>query len=137
MRHVLFRLGRAVYGLPLSAIREVVTAPTETTRVPRAPKAVPGVFNLRGRVVPLVDLPLLLGVDLPDHKAAKVLLLDLSRRELGLLVTDVEGIEVLDKVPPAQGKSSPLVKGVGRLGARAITVLDVEALDQAVAAAFD
>lgn len=135
MRHVVFRLERDRYALPLSAIREVVVAPEQYTRVPRAPPSVRGVMNLRGRVVPVVDLKALLAVTTPSTTPlGKVVLLDRGRRELGLLITDVDGIESIEKV--AGARSSPTVRGLARVGALAITVLDPDGLDSAVAQAF-
>lgn len=137
MRHVLFRLEKDRYALPLSAIREVVVAPDSWTRVPRSPKAMKGVMNLRGRVVPVVDLRVLL--DVPTQAASgqgRVVLLDRGRRELGLLISEVDGIESLDKVGPPAPKASAAVKGLARMGAIAITVLDPDALDATVARAF-
>jgi purine-binding chemotaxis protein CheW len=60
MRHVVFRLEKDRYALPLSAIREVVVTPAKFSRVPRAPQAVSGIMNLRGRVVTVVELAALL-----------------------------------------------------------------------------
>jgi purine-binding chemotaxis protein CheW len=135
MRHVVFRLEKALYALPLASVREVFPAPGHYTRVPRAPKSVRGVLNLRGRVVPVVELAALLELPPGESKSAKVVLLDFSRRELGLLVTEVEGIENLDKLSPPPARSAA-VKGVARLGARPVTVLDPDGTDAAVAAAF-
>ncbi len=134
MRHVLFRLERDRYALPLDAVREVVVAPERYTRVPHAGPSMKGVMTLRGRVVPVVDLAKLLSLP-GDSPGGKVVLLELSRRELGLLVTDVEGIEPIDKVGP-QPRPSRLVRGVTRVGALPVTVLDVDGLDAAVAASF-
>ncbi|MBL8921897.1 MAG: purine-binding chemotaxis protein CheW [Myxococcaceae bacterium] len=137
MRHVLFRLEKDRYALPLAAIREVVVAPTTWTRVPRSPRAMKGVMNLRGRVVPVVDLRELLEVG-PAAGAgqARVMLLDRGRRELGLLIGEVDGIETLEKVGPPAPKASAAVKGLARLGALPVTVLDPDALDATVARAF-
>jgi purine-binding chemotaxis protein CheW len=135
MRHVVFLLEKDRYALPLSAIREVVPAPEGYTRVPRAPPSVLGVINLRGRVVPVVDLRAFLGVASHGLPATRVVLLDRGRRELGLLITDVEGIERIEKVgTPA--RPSPAVRGLARLGALPVTVLDPDGLDSAVARAF-
>lgn len=137
MRHVVFRLEKDRYALPLDAVREVVVAPERYSRVPHAGPSVKGVMTLRGRVVPVVDLARLL--TLPPREASpaasKVVLLELSRRDLGLLVTEVEGIEPIEKVGP-QPRSSRLVRGVTRVGAVAVTVLDLDGLDAAVAASF-
>ena len=135
MRHVLFRVDKGLYAVPLAAVREVVPTPGAFTRVPRAPVAVKGVINLRGRVVTVVELAALLGV--PTAAGAQLLLLDRGRRELGLLVANVEGIEALEKFAPPPSKASVAVKGVARLGAQAVTVLDPDGIDAAVAAAFN
>jgi purine-binding chemotaxis protein CheW len=135
VRHVVFRLGRDRYALPLSAIREVVVAPARYTRVPRAPPPVRGVVNLRGRVVPVVDLGHLLEVPATGERLERVILLDLGRRELGLLITDIDGIEAIEKLS-SPSRAGPVVRGVARLGALAITVLDPQGLDAAVAQAF-
>src|SRR5689334_2866449 len=104
MRHVVFRVEKDRYALPLSAIREVVVPPQKFSRVPRAPLAVRGVINLRGRVVTVVELRTLLGLGESTTGTSKIVLLDRGRRDLGLLVTDVDGIELIDKVVPAPGK---------------------------------
>ncbi len=137
MRHVLFRLEKDRYALPLASIREVVVAPESWTRVPRAPRAVKGVMNLRGRVVPVIDLRELLDVPGPATPGpARVVLLDRGRRELGLLISEVDGIESLEKVGPPAPKASLAVKGLARLGALPVTVLDPDALDATVARTF-
>jgi len=136
VRHVIFRVDKERYGLPLAAVREVVVPPERFTRVPRAPAAVTGVMNLRGRVVTVVELRQLLG--LPDGALppSRVVLLDRGRRDLGLLVTEVDGIEAVERVTPAPGKAVPAVRGVTRLRGQAVTVLDPEGLDSAVVALF-
>ena len=139
MRHVVFRLEKDRYALPLASIREVVVTPAKFSRVPRAPAAVRGIMNLRGRVVTVVDLGALLKPSAetrPSPATAKVVLLDRGRRELGLLVTEVDGIEAIEKIGPPPPRAPPSVRGLARIGALAITVLEPDALDAAVAAAF-
>lgn len=141
MRHVVFRLERDRYALPLDAVREVVNAPERYSRVPHTRDAMKGVMTLRGRVVPVADLARLLaegaGASAPEEASAggKVVLLELTRRELGLLVTEVDGIEHIEKVG-TQARPSRMVRGVARVGALTVTVLDVEGLDAAVAASI-
>ena len=50
-----FRIGRETFGLPISIVREIVRVP-EITAVPNAPDYIEGVINLRGRIIPVVDL---------------------------------------------------------------------------------
>ncbi len=139
MRHVVFRLEKDRYALALAAIREVVVPPERFTRVPRAPGVVSGVMNLRGRVVTVVELGGLLGLTGPgsrDPRTERVVLLDRGRRDLGLLVTDVDGIETVEKVVAAPGRDSPAVRGVARLRGWAVTVLDPDGIDGLVVQTF-
>jgi purine-binding chemotaxis protein CheW len=142
LRLVVFRLEKDRYALPLDAVREVIDAPAQFSRVPRSKPWVLGVMAHRGRVVPVVDLSSFLVEDsaplpTPAQPAggSKVVLLELSRRELGLLVTDVDGISTIEKVG-AQQKGSRVVRGLARVGPLTVTVLDVEGLDAAVAASI-
>lgn len=136
MRHIIFRLEKERYALPLSAIREVVVSPSHFSRVPRAPKAVTGVMNLRGRIVTVVEFRMLLGLLDGGLPLQKIVLLDRGRRDLGLLVTEVDGIESVEKVTGAPGAPVPSVRGIARLKGLAVTVLDPEGVDTSVAALF-
>jgi purine-binding chemotaxis protein CheW len=136
MRHVVFRLEKERYALPLAAVREVVPPPDLYSRIPRAPELVRGVMNLRGRVVTVVELRPLMGLGDPSGGGTKIILLDRGRRDLGLLVSDVEGIELIEKVAPAPGKQHAAVRGVARLKGLAVTVLDPEGVDGLVVSLF-
>ncbi len=136
MRHIVFRLDRELFALPLSAIREVLVPPWQWTRVPRAPPSVRGVINLRGRVVTVVELHRLVGVPEVAEPCERIVLLDRGRRDLGLLVTEVDGIESIEKVSAAPGKPDRAVRGVARLRGQAVTVLDPEGVDGAVVSSF-
>jgi len=136
MRHVIFQVEKERYGLPLEAVREVFSPPTVFSRVPAAPPPIRGVINLRGRVVTVVDLRMLLGLPDGATKSEKIILLDQGRRDLGLLVSEVEGIESLEKISPSPGRTTPAVRGVARLRRSAITILDIEGINGAVTALF-
>lgn len=140
VRHVVFRVSQERYALPLSAVREVVV-PGVMSRVPRAPAAVRGIMNLRGRVVTVVDLGTLLAVaPLPAEAQGtplgKVVLLDRGRRDLGILVGEVDAIVAIDEVGVAPGVAMPAVRGVARVGEQALTVLAADGLDAQVTALF-
>jgi len=137
MRHIVFRLDKERFALPLSAIREVLVPPWQWTRVPRAPPSVRGVINLRGRVVTVIELHRLFGIAGLATAAQKIVLLDRGRRDLGLLVSEVEGIESIEKISHAPGKAERAVRGVARLRGLAVTVLDPEGVDGAVVASFE
>lgn len=140
MRHVVFWIGSERYGLPLAAVREVVN-PAAMSSVPRAPAAVRGIMNLRGRVVTVVDLAAMLGVATPApaqgaSPPGKVVLLDRGRRDLGLLVGEVDGVHPLEDVAPAPGEALPSVRGVAQTPRGAVTILESEGLDRQIVALF-
>jgi purine-binding chemotaxis protein CheW len=135
--HVVFRLDATRYALPLSAVREVVVLSEPLVRVPRAPPAVRGVVNLRGRVVTVVDFASLLDLPGPTGPLQKLVLLDRGRGDLALLVSDVDGMETVEKVSIAARESRAPVRGLTRLKGLAVTVLDASALDAAVTHLFD
>jgi purine-binding chemotaxis protein CheW len=140
VRHVVFRIGSERYGLPLAAVREVVN-PAPMSVVPRAPRSVRGIMNLRGRVITIVDLETLLalapGRPSPEPLTqGKVVLLDRGRRDLGLLIGEVEGVHSLEEIAPAPGEALPSIRGVARLPHGAVTVLDADGLDRQIVALF-
>lgn len=59
---VVFRLGKEEFGVPIDSVQEIVRVPDELTHVPKAPHSVEGVINLRGAVLPVVDLRRRLGL---------------------------------------------------------------------------
>lgn len=86
----MFRVGEAVYGIALSAIREVAL-PGLLSRIPKVSEPLLGVMNLRGRIVVVADMGLLLGRE-PSRRGGageRLLVLDEGRRDLGLLVSEV------------------------------------------------
>ncbi len=141
-RHLLFRIEREQYALPLYAVREVVV-PAALSRVPRSPDAVLGIMNLRGRIVTVVDARVLFALGAPaaaePAPQGKLVILDRGRRDLGLLVGEVEGIVLVGEIAPVAGGGSA-VRGVATFavngGTRLATVLDADALDAQVASLF-
>jgi purine-binding chemotaxis protein CheW len=134
-RHVLFRVARERYALPLEAVREVVLPQPPFARVPRSGGAVRGVMNLRGRVVAVVDLAELLDLT-PQALAAgsgQVLILERDKRALGLLVGGVLGVESL---AVAADGAEGLTRAVCAASMGAVTVLEPDALALAAAALF-
>jgi purine-binding chemotaxis protein CheW len=127
VRHVVFRVASERFALPLAAVREVVLPQPPFARVPRSSDAVRGVMNLRGRVVAVVDLAALMGLE-PQPLAAgsgHVLILDQGKRTLGFLIGGVVGVETLE--PPEEDPHG-LVRGVAAGKVGAVTILGTEAL---------
>jgi purine-binding chemotaxis protein CheW len=131
-----FRIGNETFGVLIASVREIVRVP-EITAVPSAPETVEGVINLRGKIIPVMDLRKRFGhFDVQPDKKNRILVVELEHKLVGLIVNAAS--EVL-KIPPsdieapgsvfAEGESS-YVTGVGKLKGRLIILLDVSKLLQ-------
>src|SRR3984885_8304461 len=93
------RIGRETFGIPIGLVREIVRVP-EITSVPNAPDYIEGVINLRGRIVPVVDLRKRFGEKFPEpNKKNRIVVVEINRRAIGLIVNSAS--EVL-RIPPAE-----------------------------------
>ena len=129
-----FRIGNETYGVRIGAVREIVRVP-EITSVPSAPDLIEGVINLRGKIIPVMDLRKRFGQTEVSHdKKNRILVVELENKLIGLIVNAAS--EVL-KISPseieapstvfAEGESS-YVTGVGKLKGRLIILLDITKL---------
>lgn len=127
-----FGLAGEVFALPVDPVHEVVR-PTSITRVPHAPYPIRGVTNLRGRVVPVIDLRLRL--ELPPGeltRTSRIVVVGSRGRRLGLLVDAVHQVVHLDvdrvQAPPddVMTLQSDYILGVYYLGDELILLLDVD-----------
>ena len=135
-RYLIFRLAGEEYGVPVLKVQEIIQW-VEVTRVPRVPEFIRGVVNLRGRVIPVLDLRTRFGLP-PEGPSARTCMVVLQiRREGGLMpaaaIVD-EVIEVID-LPPSSIVPPPdlgtrvetsFIAGIGQAGRRVILILNVE-----------
>jgi purine-binding chemotaxis protein CheW len=131
-----FRIGRETFGLPISLVHEIVRPP-EITNVPHAPEYVEGVMNLRGRIVPVIDLRRRFGGAAPENsRKNRVLVVDVESRAVGLIVDSAS--EVL-KISDAQIEPPPnvltdaatsYVTGVAKHQGRLIILVDLKRILQ-------
>jgi purine-binding chemotaxis protein CheW len=108
---VVFNIGKESYGVGIESVHEIVKVP-EITEVPDAPSFLEGVINLRGRIVPVVDLRKRMRLEGKERtKSSRVLITENDGRMVGLLVDAVS--EVL-KMPPESVEAPPeMVSSVG------------------------
>ncbi|HEX7558455.1 MAG TPA: chemotaxis protein CheW [Usitatibacter sp.] len=132
-------LGSESYGVDILLVQEIREV-AEVTRVPHVSRFVRGVVNLRGAIVPIVDLGLMFGLPEPlDLKTASAIVLNVDQRMVGLIVSSVSDVVALapDEILPAPELAarevSAAIAGIGsRRGSQAadsessILLLDVE-----------
>lgn len=137
-QYLTYRLAEETYGLEIGKVREVLDF-TTITRVPRTPDFMRGVINLRGSVVPVVDLRVRFGMPRTEMTVDTCVIimevaLDGETTVLGALADSVQ--EVLDLeaghiVPPPRIGSrlhTEFITGMGKHGERFIILLDIDKL---------
>ncbi|WP_428682445.1 chemotaxis protein CheW [Reyranella sp.] len=129
---VVFRLGDDEFALPIEAVNEVARVPAQITRVPKTPKFLEGVINLRGEVLPVVDQRR--RFDLPalaDGRSRRLLVVRTENHRAGLIVDSVSEVmrcfaDEIEPAPSLTGEKVRLVEGVINLEGtgRIVLVLD-------------
>jgi purine-binding chemotaxis protein CheW len=131
-KYLTFSLGDEEYGVEILKVREIIGL-MEITRVPRMPGFVRGVINLRGKVIPVVDLRL--KFDMPreeDTERTCVIVADLGETLIGVVVdkvSEVLGIAQADiDETPAFGVSvdTEFILGMGKTKGKVVILLDIE-----------
>ena len=129
---VVFDLSTESYGVDIGAVREIIRL-QDITKVPRTPEFVEGVINLRGKVIPVVDLRKRFG--LPAEKESKenrIVVVDIGAQDIGVIVdavTEVLRIATESVEPPASvitTADSEYLLGIAKLDSRLIILLDLE-----------
>jgi len=126
-----FRIGRETFGLPISIVREIVRVP-EITAVPNAPDYIEGVINLRGKIIPVIDLRKRFQADSAvPHNKNRIVVVEADGRLVGLIVSSAS--EVL-RIPPSeiegpqnvfQEGDPSYVTGVAKQNGRLVILLDI------------
>jgi purine-binding chemotaxis protein CheW len=94
---VTFHVAQETFAFPVESVQEILRVGT-ITRVPDAPRPVRGIVNLRGRVIPVVDVRVRLGLPGTDPgPTARILVATLRGRVIGLLVDAVAQVERIDR----------------------------------------
>lgn len=127
-----FRVGSELYALDIMRIKEIIR-PQKLTPVPKAPTFIEGVINLRGVVIPVVDLRKRFDqpVD-PQNRGARILICTLSGKVIGLIADEVSEVRRYTRqdVQPApqflKGKGAEYFLGVCRRGDELVMLIDLE-----------
>ena len=121
-QYVIFYLADKKFGVDINQTKEILSN-TNLTFVPDSPDFISGIINLRGSVVPVVDLKLRLNINgEKKEKEEKIIIIELNDLTAGMLVDEVKEIEPLTKeniveLPDLAKKvNSDYIEGVGRAG---------------------
>ena len=129
-KYLTFKLADEEYGVEILKVREI-NGLMDITAVPRMPIYMKGVINLRGKVIPVVDLRLKFGFDEIEHTEQTCIIVVDVGKEIGIIVDTVS--EVLDikgeniEPPPSLGGSvdTSFILGMGKVGDEVKILLDI------------
>jgi purine-binding chemotaxis protein CheW len=129
---VTFLLGREEYAIEILQVQEIVMM-TEITRMPKAPHFIEGIVNLRGQMIPIIDMRKRLELaEAVNNQDTRIIILNVSDETVGMIVDGVrEVLRIPDTAisPPPKmirGISAEYLRGIGRLGERLLIMLDLD-----------
>lgn len=131
---VVFELADETYGVDIYQVREIIRVP-DVTKIPKTPAFVEGVINLRGGVIPVLDLRR--RFDMPSFDGsddARIVIVELGQHLVGMRVdrvTEVLRVEAGRVEPPSPyvtSVDSRFVVGIARLGEELVILLDLDLL---------
>ena len=134
-RFLTFTIEENVYGLPIRFVTEIIGV-QQATKVPETPDYVKGIINLRGRIIPLVDVRLKFGKEeIPYTERTCIIVIDVNSVAVGLIVDRVDDVLTLDDtqiaLPPGGGTlgfENRYIEGIGKVEDMVLILLDAEKL---------
>ena len=129
---VVFDLADEAYGVNIGSVREIIRM-QEITQVPRTPDYVEGVINLRGKVIPVIDMRKRFGFPVAEHtKDTRIVVIDIGGADIGATVDAVTEVLRLgsDSIEPPSAvistTDSDYLLGIAKLETRLIILLDLQ-----------
>ncbi|MDL5032832.1 chemotaxis protein CheW [Pelomonas sp. APW6] len=133
LQFLTFRIGAEEYGIDILKVQEIRSYEAPT-RIAHSPHFVKGVVNLRGVIVPIVDMRIRLGCDAEINAFTVVIVLNVVGRVVGMVVDSVSDVLEMARsaIRPAPEVSSSIdtrfVTGLGNVNDRLLILLDIEAM---------
>ncbi|MFO0752709.1 MAG: protein phosphatase CheZ [Thermodesulfovibrionales bacterium] len=130
MQYIGFTINANEYTIPILKVQEIVNLP-QLTKLPQVPDYLEGITNLRGRIIPVVNLKKLAGLYGGDSAGEKVIVVTSGRITFGVLVDGITGVVTIDESeiePPTDFNTSDIVSGVAKVNDKLIVLLDTKKL---------
>ncbi len=134
MQLVVFKLGREEYGVSILQVQEIKRM-TDITRVPHTPDYIKGVINLRGSVLPVLDIKKRLGLPPQEYNDnTRIIIVKIEDIVIGIIVDAVSEVMAINQenIEEPQvavgGISANYLSGVGKLENRLLILLNMEAI---------
>ncbi len=128
---VAFHLANEVYAVDISAINEIILLP-EITHIPHTSQDILGVINLRGKIIPILDLRKRLGLPSAEaSRATRVIVVEQAESAVGMIVDDVVGVVKIQSgevEPPSElitNLDTDYIRGVGKVADSLLILLNL------------
>lgn len=131
-QQILFKMGNEYYGLSISLVREIIK-PLPITRFPKSPLYVEGVIDLRGRILPIINLRKMFDLEpMEETDDTRFVDLQLDGLNIGIIVDAVSEVlnipqSLIEPAPPIiAGVEGKYLQGIARMNDKLIMLLDVD-----------
>ena len=130
-----FRVGKENFGVPIGIVHEIVRM-MEITVVPDSPTYVEGVINLRGKIIPVVDLRKRFAEPVVPNRRNRIMVAELDGHKVGLVVDAASEVlkvspELIEPPPNIFGQGEVnYVTGVGKFGGKLVILIDLSKIMQ-------
>lgn len=126
---VVFQLGGEEYAASISQVKEIIRY-GGSTKLPNTPEYMDGIINLRGKVIPVVDLAKRFGLPRAKDGDVQAIIVEAAGREVGMVVNEVsEVLRIEDSaIEPAKTVShaGEFLRGIGKMEGRLLIILDLD-----------
>ncbi len=133
-KYLTFVLGSEEYGIEILRVREIIGL-MDITTVPQTPDFMKGVINLRGKVIPVIDLRLKFAMQEEEHtQETCVIVVEVDNTSIGIIVdsvsevSDISGKEIEDAPSFGEGIDTNFIMGLGKVKEKIVILLDIEAV---------
>ena len=132
---ITFILGEEKYGLDILKVRELISYPEGLTQIPGMPDFIVGMFNLRGLVIPVMDLRKKFGMASEElHEYSVIIIVQVEEKNIGLIVDSVADVifikeeDIQETTEMAVRVDIKFIKGVAKTKDEMVILMDIEHL---------
>jgi len=127
---VVFKLGTEEYAIPIFEVREIIRY-SGATKLPNSPIYMEGIINLRGKVVPVINIANRFGQSFELGHEPKVIIIESCAQDIGIIVNEVtEVLRIADNhiEPPPSSTTNNYIRGIGKIKERLLILLSLKNL---------
>lgn len=132
MQCVLFKMGNEICGFDIQNVQEIVRS-QKHTKIPNVPEYIEGIINLRGKVIPVLNLAKKFGaISLEENESTRLIVLNLDddqKRQIAIKVAEVTEVitieeEKIDQVPEFKDENNSALQGIAKLEDKLVMIID-------------